>query len=131
MATGLAIVMIDLAMLALYNSFCLLARILEVIPRLGGLLSDTLTVCFYAASHAGQLNRIVIADASAVHDSDDLLQGMATTWHRLARKHVVPAWGVNALTGTDIVTALLSDSSCWLRRESVPYWLSASVRLLG
>jgi len=43
-----------------------LARILEVIPLLSGLLGGKVTVCWCAVSCAGQLNLIVIADATAV-----------------------------------------------------------------
>ena len=68
--------------------YLLAARVLEVIPLLSGLLGGNVTVCFCAVSYAGQLNLTVIADATAVPDIDCLLQGMATTWHRLAGERV-------------------------------------------
>ncbi len=65
-----------------------MTRILEIIPLLSGLLGSNVPVCFCAVSYAGQRNLIVIADATAVPDIDHVLQGMATTWRRLACERV-------------------------------------------
>ncbi|MGZ3673916.1 MAG: wax ester/triacylglycerol synthase domain-containing protein [Ktedonobacterales bacterium] len=60
------------------------ARILDVIPLLGGFLGGNVTVCFCALSYAGHLNLTAIADAAIIPDVDFILQGMQRTWVELA-----------------------------------------------
>ena len=62
------------------------ARILDVIPLVGGLLGGNVTVCFCAFSYVGKLNLTVIADATVVPDVDLVLRGMERTWRHLIRE---------------------------------------------
>lgn len=64
------------------------ARVLDVIPLVGGLLGGNVTVCFCALSYAGRLNLTVIADATIIPDVDLVLSGMESTWHALERERV-------------------------------------------
>lgn len=64
------------------------ARVLDVIPLVGGLLGGNVTVCFCTLSYAGRLNLTVIADATIVPDVDLILCGMESTWHALERESV-------------------------------------------
>lgn len=60
------------------------ARVLDVIPLLGGLLGGNVTLCFCALSYVGGLSLTVITDATAVPDIDLVLQGMKRAWNELA-----------------------------------------------
>lgn len=61
------------------------ARILDVIPLLGGFLGGNVSVCFCALSYAGRLNMSVLADAAVVPDIDIILRGMQRSLEGLTK----------------------------------------------
>lgn len=59
------------------------ARILDVIPLLGGFLGGNVSVCFCALSYTGKLNLTVVAATTAIPDVAVLASGMRHTWEGL------------------------------------------------